>query len=121
MYEYKVKGIPRVIDGDTFDFDLDLGFYATLRIRVRLANIDTYEIFGKNAHELGQTAKGAAAIWLFERLEQDRLRVRTIAETPNVPVADGSFGRWLGIVYDARTKELLADFLRKEGFEDKQT
>ena len=30
-----------VVDGDTFDFDVDLGFYLTHRIRVRLAKVDT--------------------------------------------------------------------------------
>lgn len=117
MYEYRVLDVPRVIDGDTFDFDLDLGFYAILRIRVRLADIDTYEIFGRNAHPLGQPAKQAADEWMAQRLESKTLRVRTMAGNSNVPIGDGSFGRWLGEVYDGQTGELLADSLKEAGFD----
>ena len=33
----------RVVDGDTFEADVDLGFYVTLRVKVRLHNVDTPE------------------------------------------------------------------------------
>lgn len=117
MYDYKVIDVPRVIDGDTFDLDLDLGFYARLRVRIRLADINTYEIFGKNAHPLGRAAKLASYDWMGERLAVQTLRVRTMAGNPNTPIGDGSFGRWIGIVYDDTTDELLADFLKAEGFD----
>lgn len=120
MYEYRVLRVPRVIDGDTFDFDLDLGFYAVLRIRVRLADIDTYEIFGRYVHELGHVAKYESAEWLSKRLERGTLRVRTLEGTPQTPTSDGGFGRWLGIVYDAETDELLSEFLKDAGL-DKNT
>jgi micrococcal nuclease len=43
MYEYKVKVI-KVIDGDTIDVDIDLGFNTTLtKKRIRLYGIDTPE------------------------------------------------------------------------------
>ena len=43
MYEYKVK-VVRVIDGDTIDVDIDLGFNTTLtKKRIRLYGMDTPE------------------------------------------------------------------------------
>ena len=42
MFEYKVK-ITRVVDGDTVDADIDLGFDIIYRDRIRLMGIDTPE------------------------------------------------------------------------------
>lgn len=50
MYEYHATCV-RVVDGDTFDFDVDLGFHITHRIRVRLRDVDTPEMNSKNAAE----------------------------------------------------------------------
>ena len=114
MYEYRIINIAKVVDGDTFDFDLDLGFYAHLRVRVRLHGIDTWEMWGKNAHELGVPARDFAANWFNDAVD---LRVRTAKLRPGTPVGDGSFGRWAGEVFDAHTDERLADALRQAGFE----
>jgi micrococcal nuclease len=38
--------VNRVIDGDTYDITLDLGFYVSHRIRVRLKGVDTPEVYG---------------------------------------------------------------------------
>jgi len=43
MYEYRVKKVLAVIDGDTIDVDIDLGFDISITKRVRLAGIDTPE------------------------------------------------------------------------------
>ena len=43
MYEYRVKQVLRVVDGDTIDVDIDLGFDISFTSRVRLAGIDTPE------------------------------------------------------------------------------
>jgi len=43
MYEYKVKEVVRVIDGDTVDLILDLGFGLFKKERVRIAGVDTPE------------------------------------------------------------------------------
>jgi micrococcal nuclease len=43
IYTYRAKCI-NVVDGDTFDLDVDLGFFLTYRIRVRLKGADTPEI-----------------------------------------------------------------------------
>jgi len=43
MYEYKVRKITNVVDGDTIDVEIDLGFDIVFVSRVRLAGIDTPE------------------------------------------------------------------------------
>jgi len=43
MYEYRVKKVLKVVDGDTIDVDIDLGFNVSYTQRVRLAGIDTPE------------------------------------------------------------------------------
>lgn len=117
MYEYRVTDVAKVVDGDTFDVDVDLGFYAVLRIRVRLRGIDTWEIYGANAHELGVPARNAAGAWMIVRIGEETLGIRTFKLRPGTPVADGSFGRWEADIYDLDTGEQLADYLRVKGFE----
>lgn len=43
MFEYYVKKVSKVVDGDTIDVDIDLGFDISFTSRVRLAGIDTPE------------------------------------------------------------------------------
>jgi len=59
MYEYHVKKVNNVVDGDTIDVDIDLGFDISFSSRVRLAGIDTPESRTTNKAEkvLGLEAK----------------------------------------------------------------
>jgi len=59
MYEYHVKKVTNVVDGDTIDVDIDLGFDISFSSRVRLAGIDTPESRTKDLAEkkLGLEAK----------------------------------------------------------------
>jgi micrococcal nuclease len=59
MYEYHVKKVTNVVDGDTIDVDIDLGFDISFSSRVRLAGIDTPESRTANKAEkvLGLEAK----------------------------------------------------------------
>ena len=43
MFEYYVKKVSKIVDGDTIDVDIDLGFDISFSSRVRLAGIDTPE------------------------------------------------------------------------------
>lgn len=117
IYVSRVAAVVRVVDGDTFDLDLDLGFYTTLRVRVRLADIDTWEVYGRNAHPLGPEARDFAEAWLVRRWgEEGHLTVATYKLRPDTPVADAAFGRWLGQVFD-RDGASLSDALRNAGYE----
>jgi len=42
-YIYRIKQITKVVDGDTIDADIDLGFDISLSKRIRLAAVDTPE------------------------------------------------------------------------------
>lgn len=66
MYEYRAF-CHRVVDGDTFDFNVDLGFKITMRIRVRLKDVDTPEMNSKIATERmhAQAAKDFVEAQLF--------------------------------------------------------
>ena len=55
MYEYKLSNI-RVIDGDTIEATLDLGFKVYIRRTIRLVNVDAWEMRGPNK-EKGKKAK----------------------------------------------------------------
>lgn len=85
MYEYKAK-IVNVVDGDTFDLDIDLGFHITIRERVRLLNIDTPEKRGAaEEKELGLAITRYVKEWLED---QPECLIRSYKGTD-------SFGRWL--------------------------
>lgn len=51
MYEYLVKKVTKVVDGDTIDVEIDLGFSISFSSRVRLAGIDTPESRTTNKEE----------------------------------------------------------------------
>lgn len=101
MYEYKAK-VVKVVDGDTIDCDVDLGFYMTARIRFRLARIDTPEVRGEERPE-GLAAKA----WLVERLEAVNNEI--VVKTEKT----GKYGRWLGEVVIG--EENVNDALVKSG------
>jgi micrococcal nuclease len=65
VYEYRAT-ITRVIDGDTYEVEIDLGFFVTLkRQRVRLLGVDTPEVFGRNRDEVrGPAATTFVALWV---------------------------------------------------------
>lgn len=87
MYEYKAK-ILNVVDGDTFDMDIDLGFNIHIHERVRLLGIDTPEKFGKEK-PLGLQVKQYA----IDQFEGKDVVIRS-EKADEASVTD-SFGRWL--------------------------
>ena len=90
MYQYKVKKINRVIDGDTVDLDIDLGFWITVSHRVRLKDINAAETRTLNLEE---KAKGLVAKeWLEKELSREG---EWIIET----FKEDKYGRILGVLY----------------------
>ena len=55
MYEYRVRKVNKIVDGDTIDVDIDLGFNVSFSQRVRLAGIDTPE---SRTRDLAEKALG---------------------------------------------------------------
>lgn len=114
MYDYRILEIVNVVDGDTLDVRISLGFGLSATLRFRLANIDTPEIFGRNAVPAGAEAKAFTVSWLAANAP---LGVRTFKGSQAATgIGDGSFGRYLGEVYCIPTQELLSDALRAAGF-----
>jgi len=92
MYEYKVK-VTRVVDGDTVDVDIDIGFGIWLRgERVRIMGIDTPE--SRTRDKLEKVFGLAAKARLKELLGKDAI-LRTQVDKDGGD-AKGKFGRILG-------------------------
>lgn len=90
MYQYKIKRIHRVIDGDTVDVDIDLGFSITIKQRVRLKDINAAET---RTLDLEEKNKGInARLWLEKELAK---RNDWIIETTK----EDKYGRILGVLY----------------------
>ena len=66
MYEYRVEKVLKVLDGDTVDLLVDLGFSSFKKDRFRLDIIDTPEINSKNTVErkFAEEAKTFLTEWL---------------------------------------------------------
>ena len=90
MYEYRVKKIVKVVDGDTIDIEIDLGFSLTKKERCRVAGIDTPECRTRNKEEKQYGL--AAKVYMTGLLKNAKeLKVRT--------EKDGKYGRMLGWFY----------------------
>jgi micrococcal nuclease len=86
-----------IVDGDTIDVDIDVGFHTTMRKRLRFLDINTFETRGPE-REKGLLAKARAT----EILEAaDRIYVQTKMD------AEGKYGRLLAWVWCEKDGELM--------------
>jgi micrococcal nuclease len=85
MYEYRAK-VARVVDGDTVDFYVDLGFKVIIKIRGRLMRVDTPE----RGHSDWTKATNMCTDLLNELTAQDKDGYITIKTGKT-----GKYGRWL--------------------------
>jgi len=96
-YNFRVIKINRVVDGDTIDVTIDLGFDLYKKERVRVAGVDTPE---KRTRDLEEKALGIDATnWIKEKLKDaidgdDDLIIRT-----ELVGGTGKYGRLLGWLY----------------------
>jgi len=105
MYEYAIKEVVKVVDGDTIDVLIDLGFDLTKKERIRLAGIDTPESRTRNLEEkkMGLEAKE----YLQNKLDNcNDLRVKT--------EKDGKYGRMLGWLHG--NDENINNIMVTEGY-----
>ena len=107
MYEYKAK-LLRVIDGDTIDCIIDLGFNVRLKERVRFKGIDTPEI---RTRDLEEKERGLSA---KERVQEafkysDEFTIITEIDKK------GKYGRILGTIMLPDRKVSLNQMLLDEG------
>ncbi len=109
MYEYKAK-LDRVIDGDTIDVVVDLGFYTKVKERLRLAGIDTPEVYGakKNSKEYQKGVE--AKEYVEKRLQENNNEM--IIKTDKVC----KYRRWIALIFLEDSKKTLNQELVEKGF-----
>ena len=89
MYQYFVKNVLKVVDGDTVDVEIDLGFDLTKKERVRLGGIDTPE---SRTRDLEEKKYGLAAKKFITEMLDDEGGI--VLKTQKD--AEGKYGRILG-------------------------
>ena len=113
-YNFRVTEINRVLDGDTIDVTIDLGFDLYKKERVRIAGVDTPE---KRTRDLEEKALGLDATnWMKEKLEgaiagEDDLVIRT-----ELVGGMGKYGRLLGWLYIGDALVSLNEMMIEEGY-----
>jgi micrococcal nuclease len=110
MYEYAVKKLHKVVDGDTIDVDIDLGFNISYYQRVRLAGIDTPEsrTTDKVEKALGLESK--------KRLDEVLKAASKIVIRTEKPDSTEKYGRILGWIFIDDQKISVNEELIKDGF-----
>lgn len=93
MYEYRVKKVLKVVDGDTIDVDIDLGFDISFTSRVRLAGIDTPESRTTDKMEK------ALGLEVKKKLGELIASASTIVIKTEKPDSSEKYGRILGWLY----------------------
>jgi micrococcal nuclease len=113
-YNFRVVSIDKVLDGDTIDVTIDLGFDLYKKERVRVAGVDTPE---KRTRDLEEKALGLdATYWLKKKLEdtisgEDELTIRT-----ELVGGMGKYGRLLGWLYIGEDTVSLNEQMITEGY-----
>jgi len=113
-YNFRVTEINRVVDGDTIDVTIDLGFDLYKKERVRIAGVDTPE---KRTRDLEEKALGIDATnWLKEKLTEtikgdEELTIRT-----ELKGGVGKYGRLLGWLYVGDSNLSLNEQMITEGY-----
>ena len=113
-YNFRVVSIDRVVDGDTIDVSIDLGFDLIKKERVRIAGIDTPE---KRTRDLEEKALGIDATnWMKKNLEEtiagdDELTIRT-----ELVGGMGKYGRLLGWLYVGESDVSLNEIMIEAGY-----
>ena len=113
-YNFRVIEINRVVDGDTIDVTIDLGFDLYKKERVRVAGVDTPE---KRTRDLEEKALGYDAThWLEDKLNgaisgDDDLIIRT-----ELDGGVGKYGRLLGWLYIGDEEVSLNEQMIEQGY-----
>ena len=113
-YNFRVTEIKKVVDGDTIDVVIDLGFDIYKHERVRIAGIDTPE---KRTRDLEEKALGIDATnWMKGTLEDtingdEELTIRT-----ELKGGMGKYGRLLGWLYVGDSNLSLNEEMIGEGY-----
>jgi micrococcal nuclease len=108
MFEYYVKSVDKIVDGDTIDVVIDLGFSIYFSSRVRLAGIDTPEsrTTDKAEKALGLESKN----YLANRIKAAK---NVVIKTEKMDSSE-KYGRILGWLYlDGESKSVNVEMIEK--------
>lgn len=110
MYEYRVKKVLKVVDGDTIDVEIDLGFDISFTSRVRLACIDTPESRTTDKEEkvLGLEVK--------DRLKTLISSANTVVIRTEKPDSSEKYGRILGWLFLDGAEKSVNEALIADGY-----
>jgi micrococcal nuclease len=110
MYEYRVKKVTGVVDGDTIDVELDLGFNISYSQRVRLAGIDTPEsrTTDKKEKALGLESK--------QRLKDVLSKAQVVVIRTELPDSSEKYGRILGWIFIDGAEKSVNEALVADGY-----
>jgi len=103
MYEYRAE-LLRVVDGDTIDVNVDLGFNITREIRLRLLGVDTHETYGVS-HDSEEYQRGMEETKFVTEWLPDEFIIRTEKK--------GKYGRYLAEI-ERSDGQILNELLRQE-------
>ena len=109
-YIYRIKQILKVVDGDTIDADIDLGFDISLSKRIRLAAVDTPESRTADANEkkYGLQSKD----WLKHKVEN----AKNILIKTELPDSTEKYGRIIGHLFINDQETSLNNQMITEGY-----
>jgi micrococcal nuclease len=110
VYEYRIKKVTNVVDGDTIDVDIDLGFSVSFSQRLRLAGIDTPEsrTIDKAEKILGLESK--------EYLKSKLKDAKDIIVKTEKPDSKEKYGRILGWIYVDGSTKSINDQMIEDGY-----
>ena len=113
-YNFRVVSVDKVVDGDTIDVSIDLGFDLIKKERVRVAGVDTPE---KRTRDLEEKALGLdATYWMQKNLQDtldgdEELTIRT-----ELVGGMGKYGRLLGWLYVGDSEKSLNEIMIEQGY-----
>jgi micrococcal nuclease len=109
-YIYRIKSVTKIVDGDTIDAVIDLGFDISLTKRIRLAGIDTPESRTKNLKEkaLGLESK--------EWMKKTLAGAKDILIKTELPDSTEKYGRIIGHLFINGQETSLNNQMIAEGY-----
>ena len=113
-YNFRVVKINRVVDGDTIDVTLDLGFSLTKKERVRIAGVDTPEKRTRDKEE--KTLGIDATNWMKEKLTETIKGDEELVIRTELVGGVGKYGRLLGWLYVGDDEFSLNEQMITEGY-----
>ena len=113
-YNFRVTKINKVLDGDTIDVTIDLGFDLYKKERVRIAGVDTPE---KRTRNLEEKALGIDATnWLKDKLTETIKGEDELTISTELKGGVGKYGRLLGWLYVGEDNVSLNEKMIEEGY-----